>query len=309
MSRATALRRARIVRSALLDHGVPQVSIELHRGRPASGDDWSALNPLGVLSHHIASRPTRDNPTPGLALVKRGRSDLPGPLANGTAGLDLIYRIICLGYANHSGFGGPWVVHGPLGSFRIPADNGRPYLWGTEYEGGFSDEVWDREYEHRPTHRRMTFREFMGRCNAGLVEAIWEINTPSGRPTKGMDLSGYHGEHKTWAPGRKTDRRNYTTKSGRAEIRRFNVPVEDDMQLSDDIYIDRDEELTVRELFHRLDQFMTRSAERDARLRKLLQSQARAIKEAIRRGATQGELEAMIDSLEADLRDLVQDPP
>lgn len=307
MSRAVAMRRARIVRKVLLDHGVPQVSIELHRGRPSPRDDWTALDPVGVLSHHIASRPTRDSPTPGLALVKVGRSDLSGPLANGTAGLDLIYRIICLGYANHSGFGGPWKVSGPLGSFRIPKDNGRAFLWGTEYEGGFSDQVWDREYEHRASGRLMTFREFMGRCNAGLVSAIWEINSHPGRPTPNMDLSGYHGEHKTWAPGRKPDRRNYTTKSGRAEIRRYNVPVEDDMQLTDDIYLDRNRKLTVRELFHRLDRFMTNSAERDARLRRMLQSQTRQIKAAIRQGATQAELETLIDSLEADLRDLVDD--
>lgn len=309
MSRSDALRRARVVRTALLDHGVPQVSIELHRGRPASGDDWTALDPVAVLSHHIASHPTRDNSTPGLALVKAGRADLPGPLANGTAGLDLIYRIICLGYANHPGFGGPWTVSGPLGSFRIPEDNGRPFLWGTEYEGGFSDQVWDREYEHGGRGRRMTFREFMGRCNAGLVSGIWEINSHPGRPTSEMDLSGYHGEHNTWAPGRKPDRRNYTTESGRAEIRRCNVPVEDDMQLTDDIYQDKDKELTVRQLFHKLDRFMTHSAERDARMRQMLQSEAHQIKAAIHRGATQAELETMIDSLEADLSNLVDDTP
>jgi hypothetical protein len=234
---ATALTRARAVRAVLLDHGVPEVSIELQPGRPMGRDDWNSLDPVAVLSHHIASNPTVANPTPGLSLVKRGRSDLPGPLCNGTAGVDLVYRIICLGYANHSGFGGPLTVSGPLGSFTIPKDNGRAYLWGTEYEGGYTNEVWDKVYTNRRTGKTMTFREFMGRCNAGLVEAIWlpGLNSRGKRPTPGMDLSGYHGEHKTWAPGRKPDRKDYTTESGRAEVRRFNE-IEDDMPTPKDLW-------------------------------------------------------------------------
>lgn len=219
--RDDALARARTVRDILLAHGVPEVSIEVQPGRPTSGDEWNALRPVAVLSHHVASTPTAGNPTPGLALVKRGRSDLPGPLANGTAGVDLVYRILCLGYANHPGRGGPWTVRGPLGAYTIPRDTARPYVWGTEYEGGYTDGVWERVYTNRRTGLAMTFREFMGRANAGLVEAIWHINGHGRTPVAGMDLSGYHGEHKTWAPDRKPDRRNYTTEAGRAELRRY----------------------------------------------------------------------------------------
>jgi hypothetical protein len=72
----------------------------------------------------------------------------------------------------------------------------------------------------------------MGRCNAGIAEAIWLPGISSrgryGDIKPGMDLSGYHGEHKTWAPTRKIDRLGYTTESGRAEIRKFNKE-EDDM--------------------------------------------------------------------------------
>lgn len=239
MSRELAIRRAKTIKTVLLDHGVPEVSIEVVEGRPVPGgrDRWNALDPVSVFSHHIASRPTPSKPTPGLALVKRGRvggdSPLEGPLANGHAGVDLVYRIICLGWANHPGYGGPLTVRGPLGSFTIPRDNARPYAWGTEYEGGYTDEVWDRTYTNRRTGKKMTFREFMGRANAGLCEAIWlpGINSRDrySRITPEMDLSTYHGEHKTWAPDRKVDRRNYTTASGRAEIRRFK---EVDMGLS-----------------------------------------------------------------------------
>lgn len=223
MSRTLAMQRARTMREALLDHGVPQVSIEIVQGRPGPPSRWIGLTPVAVMSHHIASHPTTSNPTPGLNLVKVGRSDLPGPLCNGTAGVDLVYRIICLGYANHSGEGGPWIVRGPLGNYSIPRDNGRPYIWGTEYEGGFTDEVWDRLYQNPKTKLKMNFREFMGRCNAGLVEGIWAINGRGKTPTSGMDLSTYHGEHgQPWAVGRKPDRRGYVgnVNIGRREIRR-----------------------------------------------------------------------------------------
>lgn len=229
--RPTALARARSIREVLLDHGVPEVSIELQQGRPTSGDRWNALDPVGVMSHHIVSSPTPGNPTPGLSLVKRGRAGLPGPLANGTAGVDLVYRIICLGLANHPGVGGPMVLSGPLGNFRVPASVGRPYFWGTEYEGGLSSAVWDRTYTNRRTGKSMTFREFMGRCNAGLVEAIWLPGVNSrgrwDRITPSMDLSTYHVEHSTWT-SRKIDRLGYSTRNGRQEIRRYKDK-EDDM--------------------------------------------------------------------------------
>ena len=219
--RETAMQLAQLLRGVLLKHGVPEVSIELQVGRPSGADDWNACKPVAVFSHHIASRPTPGQPTPGLSLVKRGRSDLPGPLANGTAGVDLVYRILCMGFANHPGEGGPLTVGGPMGSFTIPKDVARPFAWGTEYEGGFTDEVWNKKYKNRRTGLEMTFREFMGRCNAGLVEGIWLINGRGKRPPAHVDLSTYHGEHSTWAPGRKPDRRGYTTEEGRNEIRKL----------------------------------------------------------------------------------------
>ena len=237
--RETALKRARMMREVMLDYGVPEVGVGgLLPGRPvpAGRDPWNSLDPVSVFSHHIVSRPTLSNPTPGLYLVRHGHSSLSGPLCNGTAGVDLVYRFVTLGWANHPGFGGPLTVRGPLGNFTIPENNARPYAWGTEYEGGYSEEVWDREYTNRRTGKKMTFREFMGRCNAALAEAIWLPGISSrdryGRIDEGVDLSGYHAEHKTWAPTRKIDRLGYTTESGRAEIRnaiRLTKQEEDEM--------------------------------------------------------------------------------
>lgn len=219
--RPTAVDRAQMLRRFLLRHGVPQVSIEVQEGRPGPADPWNGHYPVGVMSHHIASRPTADSPTPGLALVKHGRSDLPGPLCNGYGGMDLIYRIICMGYANHPGYGGPITLDGPCGRYTIPEDNARPYVWGTEYEGGYDRDTWDRKYTNHKTGKSMTYREFMGRANAGLVEGIWYINGRGKRPTMDElpELAAYHMEHKTWAPTRKVDRHAYTVVSGRSEIK------------------------------------------------------------------------------------------
>jgi hypothetical protein len=218
---ATAMERAKVMRQFLLKHGVPEVSIELQVGRPSGADDWNAFQPVAVMSHHIASNPTVANPTPGLYVVKHGRSDLPGPLCNGTAGVDLVYRIITLGMANHPGEGGPITVDGACGAYTLPKDYARAYAWGTEYEGGYSETTWNATYKNKRTGKSMSFREFMGRANAGLCEGIWFINGHHQRPAPQYPLMNYHMEHKTWAPTRKTDRLGYTTESGREEIKKW----------------------------------------------------------------------------------------
>ena len=188
MSRDAALNRARNLREELQAQGV-KVSIELRTGRSGG---WNAGRFVGCLGHHIVSTRAMGT-TPGLALVKHGRSDLPGPLANGYGGWDEVARLITMDWANHPGAGGPMTVPG----FTIPASNGRPYLFGWEHEGGTRLADWTPG-----------FREFMGRCHAATL--LW---------LKRDERS--YGEHKTWAPGRKIDRLEYTTSSGRAEARRY----------------------------------------------------------------------------------------
>lgn len=160
-----------------------KVSIELQLD---VNDSWQVAKKLGVISHHTASY-ARQGRTPCLALVKRGRSDVPGPLANGYGGRDLVYRIITVGKANHAGRGGPLKLAG-----RIPANYGNSLTWGTEYEGGYED--WPSD-----------MREFMARSNAGILDHFgWTADA--------------HAEHSTWAPTRKIDRIHYTLESGRREI-------------------------------------------------------------------------------------------
>ncbi len=187
MTLALAQTSANSLREALLDNGVRRVSIELQQGVSSSG--WHVNTFKRGLGHHIVSRPSA-GPTPGLALVKRGRPDLGGPLCNGYGGFDLTARIITMGWANHPGLGGPWSVPG-WGT--VPKDNGRPYIFGWEFEGGlepYTDEMHD----------------FMARCGAGTLD--WLGNAP---------LECWN-EHSGWAPGRKIDRLGYTAASGRARI-------------------------------------------------------------------------------------------
>lgn len=96
MSADAAQQAAQRLRSALLDHGVRKVSIEVMPGRPtSSGSRWLNTRFLGEMSHHTAGPAA--GLTPSLALCKRGRSGIPGPLCNGYGGRDLVYRIITMG--------------------------------------------------------------------------------------------------------------------------------------------------------------------------------------------------------------------
>lgn len=198
MSRATAMAEAKHLKAIMERHGV-RCSIELQPGRPWSGDQWYSRK-YGIMNHHTAG--SRKGDTPSLALCKRGRTGIPGPLCNGYGGRDLVYRIITLGLANHPGQGGPLVVSG----VRIPRDSARPSMWGTEWE---HDGVtpWPPE-----------MRVFMAKANAALLEWL-------GRPIAASI------EHSTWTPTRKIDRFGYTANSGQAEIRKWKG--EDDVSETD----------------------------------------------------------------------------
>ncbi|MPZ14292.1 MAG: hypothetical protein GEU73_07685 [Chloroflexi bacterium] len=185
MSRTAALTRARSLREALLDHGVRAVSIELMQGRSASA--WNGGAFIGCMGHHTVSRPSMGD-TPVLSLCKTGRSDVPGPLCNGYGGYDRIARIICMGYANHPGYGGPVTVE----KGTVPKNNARPYFFGWEMEGGI--EKWTD-----------AMHDFMDSCFAGTVDWL-RVSERS------------HVEHKTWAPTRKIDRLNVNLPDARARI-------------------------------------------------------------------------------------------
>jgi len=210
-TRASALAEARQLRTALLKAGVPQVSIEVVPGRPSPYGTWNAQFVVADMAHHTVSRYNPSNKTPCLALVKRGRNDLPGPLCNGYGGFDLVARIITLGYANHPGAGGPKVVPSGVAkpkSYTIPRDSARRYVFGWEFEGGLAEKDWDRVYTNAKTGKKMNFHSFMARCLNGTQDYY------------DLPLAA-HLEHKSWAPTRKVDRMGYTRDSGIAKMKRL----------------------------------------------------------------------------------------
>ena len=203
VSREGARRRAKALKRELTALGVP-VSIELRTGRTGG---WNGLNPYANFGHHVASRRSQGL-TPFLKLVKVGRSDVPGPLANGYLGFDGVARIITMDWANHPGAGGPLTLPG----ITIPKNNARPYAFGWECEGGYTLDDWPA-----------SFRQTMAKCFAATLRWM-------GRDERS------HAEHGTWAPGRKTDRIYYHNHLAvaRAEIRAVldGDTIEDDMWCS-----------------------------------------------------------------------------
>jgi len=209
-TRASAVAEARKLKQALLKAGVPQVSIEVVQGRPSPYGRWNAQFVVASFAHHTVSRYNRSNKTPCLSLVKRGRSDLPGPLCNGYGGFDLVARIITLGYANHPGAGGPLVVPSGVSkpkTYTIPRDSARRYTFGWEFEGGLNESDWDRVYTNAATGKKMSFHEFMARCLNG-TQAMYDLPLAA------------HAEHKTWTR-RKVDRLGYTKAEAIAKMRKY----------------------------------------------------------------------------------------
>lgn len=187
MTWTKAMAEAQKLRDAILARGVKKVSIEILEGRGGSG--WIKSTHIATMGHHTVSRRSHGL-TPCLRLVKVGRTGIPGPLCNGYGGFDEIARIICMAWANHPGEGGPYRT--PSGT--IPLNNGRPYTFGWEFEGGLDLADFTPSY-----------KEFMARCMAGTLDYL------------GHDVR-YHLEHRTWAPTRKVDRLGYSLEEARSEI-------------------------------------------------------------------------------------------
>ena len=95
------------------------------RGRPGSFD------PRGVVCHHTATSRQAPGDYPSLGIVRDGRSDLPGPLAQFGLGRSGRVLVIAAGKANHAGPGGFRGLSGNNSVWGIEAENdgvGQP--WG-----------------------------------------------------------------------------------------------------------------------------------------------------------------------------------
>ncbi|MGI8426229.1 MAG: peptidoglycan recognition protein family protein [Actinomycetota bacterium] len=87
-----------------------------------------SFNPRGVVIHHTADGPSGDYPS--LRIVRDGRSDLPGPLAQFGLGRSGKVYVIASGRANHAGRGGWRGLSGNSSVFGIePENTGRGEPW------------------------------------------------------------------------------------------------------------------------------------------------------------------------------------
>jgi len=188
VSYTQAVAEALRLRYIMNKHGIT-CSIELQEGR--GPDPWAVPTKYHRMHHHTVSRYVPGgNLTPVLGVCKVGRPDVPGPLCNGYGGYDKVYRIICMGLANHPGAGGPITIDG----VHIPQDSARGPTWGTEWEGGL--QTWEEIGQ-----LGVDMLQFMGRADNALAE--W-----SGRPLTSQM------EHSTWAPDRKIDRLHFDRARG-----------------------------------------------------------------------------------------------
>jgi hypothetical protein len=216
MTQTQALAEARDLKATMEAWGV-RCSIELQAGR--GSDPWAVpAKPLRMHHHTVSTFRVGGNLTPCLSLVKNGRpaDNIPGPLCNGYGGYDLVYRIICMGLANHPGAGGPIRIDGVL----VPADSARGPTWGTEFEGGL--QTWEEIDRLGPD-----MLQFMGRADNALAE--W-----SERPLTSQL------EHKTWTD-RKVDRKDFPRDRSRSialtktwSTHKPSDPGDDEMHLDED---------------------------------------------------------------------------
>lgn len=123
---------ADILRAVAADVGALGVPVEFIAGWENRGRPYS-FNPQGLVFHHTATR-GYDYDYPSLGIVRDGRSDLPGPLAQIGLGRHTgTMYVIAAGYANHAG-GGGW-----------DGLSGNGSVWGIEAENDGIGEGWGSE--------------------------------------------------------------------------------------------------------------------------------------------------------------------
>ncbi len=148
----------------------------------------------GLLVHHTGSAAM-----PGARnVVRDGRSDLPGPLAQLTLDPDGTFSVIAAGQCWHPGRGGPLL--------DCPRDSGSPYLIGIE--GVSNGSYWtDAQRQEYPR---------------GVAALLRRLGARS--------AEGWVAEHAEWAPGRKPDMGNWDPNDMRREVNRHlrGAPTEED---------------------------------------------------------------------------------
>lgn len=167
---------------ALRAGGLPVIEEPGWQDRGTGG----TYTPIGVLLHHTAG-PASGN-LPSLGVVKNGRSDLVGPLAQLMLARDGAFHVIAAGRANHAGAGGAvWVPNG----------DGNRYFVGIEAESTGTTDDWT------PAQRVNYPRGAAALC---AWMKVGEANVLA---------------HREWAPTRKIDPAFWDMNAFRADVRTY----------------------------------------------------------------------------------------
>lgn len=100
--------------------------IEVEGWRTRGSDSFS---PRGIVCHHTATPEKASGDYPSLNIVKNGRSDLPGPLAQLGLGRSGKVYVIASGRANHAGTGGWKGMSGNSSVVGIEAEDSGDSVW------------------------------------------------------------------------------------------------------------------------------------------------------------------------------------
>lgn len=147
------------------------------RGRPTGG-----FNPVGVLCHHTATGPSTSNGNVESLLV-RGRSDLPGPLAQLGLERDGTVVVIAAGRANHAGTA--------KASGSVGAGDGNALFVGVEaYNSGVGEPWPQAQYDAYVTLCAALCRDITGN-SAATVRAHRETSVTGKIDPAGIDMERF----------------------------------------------------------------------------------------------------------------------
>lgn len=154
----------------------------------------------GVVEHHTATPASAPGDYPSLAIVRDGRSDVPGPLSQLGLGRTGTWYVIAAGRAHHAGAGScSW----------MPTNQGNDFSIGVEAEHpGTPDVPW-------PAEQLEAYRR-------GVAALLRAYGLHPGR------MIG----HKEWAPTRKVDPISLDMAAERRQVAEL---MEDDMPSAEEI--------------------------------------------------------------------------
>lgn len=185
LSAAVVLRALKREGLTVVEHGDWRTHNRNHMG------PWGPVH--GVMIHHTATSGTADS----VAVCRRGRPDLPGPLCHGVIDKKGKVHLVGHGRTNHAGLGDDEVLRAVIAERGLPADNeantdGNARFYGFEcINRGDGDDPWPA------VQLDAIERAAAGLCRAhgwGARSVIGHLEWQPGKPDpRGFSMGGMRG--------------------------------------------------------------------------------------------------------------------